>query len=87
MYRVLILSTQLVMWTVLNLCVIILHNEMPTTKLKEDCSNVCILLQQRYEYRIHILQAACGEKTEVHCVLTSVSVSPPPTIFRLWNLY
>lgn len=76
MYKDLILSTQLVMWTILNLSVIILHNGMPMTKLKEVCSNECILSQQRYEYRIHILQAACGEKIEVHFVLTSVS-SPP----------
>ena len=34
MYKDLILSTQLVMWAVLNLRVIILHNGMPTTKLK-----------------------------------------------------
>lgn len=82
MYKELILSTQLVMWMVLNLCVIILHNGMPMTKLKEDCSNECILSQQRYEYRIHILQAACGEKVEVRFVLTSVS-PPPPAFFRL----
>lgn len=74
-----ILSTQLVMWMVLNFCVIILHNGMPMAKLKGDCSNECILSQQRYEYRIYILQAACGEKIEVHFVLTSVS--PPPLHF------
>jgi hypothetical protein len=73
MYKDLILSTQLVMWMLLNLCVILLDNGMPTTKLKEDCSNECIVLQQRYEYRIHILQAACGEKIEVCFVLTSVN--------------
>jgi len=76
MYEDLILLTQLVIWMVLSFCVIILHNGMPTTKFKEDWSNECILSQQRYEHRIHILQAACGKKTDVHFVLTSVSPLP-----------
>jgi len=82
MYEDLVLLTQLIMWMALSLCVI-LHSGMPTTKFKEDCSNECILSQQRYEYRILILQAACGEKIDVHFVLTSVSPPPPPLFFGL----